>query len=86
MSKCGPDQNLTPDECMRLLDYEKAKENNRTPLSDSRTVKIEQLTIFDEDKPLQLPEFTLKDGLTKDLIESKSTHPEWVRILTNKLE
>jgi len=77
------DQNLSPEQCMTLLRKE------RKQLRDydrSRTVKIQQLTIFDEDKPLQLPEFTLKDGLTKDLIESKSTHPEWVRILTNKLE
>ncbi len=32
--------------------------------------KPNPLTIFD--KPLVLPEFNLKDGLTRDIIESKS--------------
>ena len=29
------------------------------------------ITIFDEDKPLVLPEFNLKQGMIRDLLESK---------------
>lgn len=67
---------LSPSEYLKLY----RKENPRKPQ------KNEQLSIFEEDKPLVLPEFGLREGLTKDLIESKSTHPDWVKILTNEFE
>lgn len=36
-----------------------------------KEIKTNQLSIFEDDKPLVLPEFTLKDGMVKDLLESK---------------
>ena len=34
--------------------------------------KPNQNAIFEDDKPLVLPEFNLKDGMIRDLLESKS--------------